>query len=48
MSADPARKAALDVLTAALTRKAGLETALEGPRPQRPDAAGPRLSPALW
>jgi 16S rRNA (cytosine967-C5)-methyltransferase len=28
--ADPARKAALDVLTAALTRKAGLETALEG------------------
>jgi 16S rRNA (cytosine967-C5)-methyltransferase len=29
--ADPARKAALDVLTAALTRKAGLETALEGP-----------------
>ena len=31
MPADPARKAALDVLTAALTRKAGLETALEGP-----------------
>ena len=30
MPADPARKAALDVLTAALTRKAGLETALEG------------------
>jgi 16S rRNA (cytosine967-C5)-methyltransferase len=29
--ADPARRAALDVLTAALTRKAGLETALEGP-----------------
>jgi 16S rRNA (cytosine967-C5)-methyltransferase len=28
--ADPARKAALDVLTAALTRKAGLESALEG------------------
>ncbi len=31
MPADPARKAALDVLTAALTRKAGLEAALEGP-----------------
>ena len=30
MPADPARKAALDVLTAALTRKAGLESALEG------------------
>jgi 16S rRNA (cytosine967-C5)-methyltransferase len=29
--ADPARKAALDVLTAALGRKAGLEAALEGP-----------------
>jgi len=28
--ADPARRAALDVLTAALGRKAGLETALEG------------------
>jgi len=30
VSADPARKAALEVLTAALTRKAGLESALEG------------------
>jgi 16S rRNA (cytosine967-C5)-methyltransferase len=29
--ADPARKAALDVLTTALGRKAGLEAALEGP-----------------
>ncbi len=31
MTADPARKAALDVLTAALGRRAGLEEALEGP-----------------
>ena len=30
MPADPARQAALEVLTAALTRKAGLESALEG------------------
>jgi 16S rRNA (cytosine967-C5)-methyltransferase len=31
VTADPARSAALDVLTAALGRKAGLEAALEGP-----------------
>jgi 16S rRNA (cytosine967-C5)-methyltransferase len=31
VTADPARKAALDVLTAALAHKAGLEAALEGP-----------------
>jgi 16S rRNA (cytosine967-C5)-methyltransferase len=31
VSADPARKAALDVLTTALGRKAGLEAALDGP-----------------
>ena len=31
MTVDPARKAALEVLTAALSRKAGLEAALEGP-----------------
>ena len=31
MPADPARKAALDVLTTALGRKAGLEAALDGP-----------------
>jgi 16S rRNA (cytosine967-C5)-methyltransferase len=31
VTADPARQAALDILTAALGRKAGLEAALEGP-----------------
>jgi 16S rRNA (cytosine967-C5)-methyltransferase len=31
MPADPARKAALEVLTASLARKAGMEQALEGP-----------------
>ncbi|MGH6972003.1 MAG: transcription antitermination factor NusB, partial [Caulobacteraceae bacterium] len=31
MTADPARNAALEILTAALARKAALEAALEGP-----------------